>query len=116
MHPDGYIQLKDAPRTSSFRAERIFIDRVENALYKHPAVLFAAVVAKPDPKWGETPCAFVELRPGHADITEADLIGFCRDNLARFKCPKHVVFCELPKTTTGKIQKFRLREQAKALD
>jgi fatty-acyl-CoA synthase len=79
-------------------------------------MLIAAVVAKPDAKWGEAPCAFVELKPGHADVVEADLIAFCRDNLARFKCPKHVVFCELPKTTTGKIQKFRLREQAKALD
>jgi len=116
MHPDGYIQLKDRSKDIIISGgENISSIEVENALYKHPAVLFAAVVAKPDPKWGETPCAFVELRPGHADIAEADLIAFCRDNLARFKCPKHVVFCELPKTTTGKIQKFRLREQAKTL-
>ncbi|HMI98148.1 MAG TPA: acyl-CoA synthetase, partial [Micropepsaceae bacterium] len=117
MHADGYIQLKDRSKDIIISGgENISSIEVENALYKHPAVLFAAVVAKPDPKWGETPCAFVELRPGHANITEADLIAFCRDNLARFKCPKNIVFCELPKTTTGKIQKFRLREQAKTLD
>jgi fatty-acyl-CoA synthase len=117
MHADGYIQLKDRSKDIIISGgENISSIEVENALYKHPAVLFAAVVAKPDPKWGETPCAFIELKPGHPGITEADLIAFCRDNLARFKCPKHVVFCELPKTTTGKIQKFRLREQAKALD
>jgi fatty-acyl-CoA synthase len=78
-------------------------------------VLFAAVVAKRDEKWGETPCAFVETKPGFEEVDAAELIAFCRENLAHFKCPKTVVFCELPKTTTGKIQKFRLREQAKAL-
>jgi fatty-acyl-CoA synthase len=117
MHPDGYIQLKDRSKDIIISGgENISSIEIENVLYKHPAVLFAAVVAKPDPKWGETPCAFVELRPGHADVTETDLIAFCRDNLARFKCPKTIIFCELPKTTTGKIQKFRLREQAQALD
>ena len=116
MHPDGYIQLKDRSKDIIISGgENISSIEVENILYKHPAVLFAAVVAKPDPKWGETPCAFVELRPGQASVTEADLIAFCRDNLARFKCPKNIVFGELPKTTTGKIQKFRLREQAKTL-
>ncbi len=116
MHPDGYIQLKDRSKDIIISGgENISSIEVENALYKHGAVLFAAVVAKPDAKWGETPCAFVELKPGHADVSEADLIAFCRDNLARFKCPKTIIFCELPKTTTGKIQKFRLREQAKAL-
>jgi fatty-acyl-CoA synthase len=89
---------------------------VENVLYRHPAVLFAAVVAKPDEKWGESPCAFVEKKPGHEAVGEGELIAFCRGNLAHFKCPKTVVFCELPKTTTGKIQKFRLREQAKSLN
>jgi fatty-acyl-CoA synthase len=86
---------------------------VENALYKHPCVMFAAVVAVAHEKWGETPFAFVEKKPGHDAVTEADLLAFCRENLARFKCPSRLVFCELPKTTTGKIQKFKLREQAK---
>ena len=116
MHPDGYIQLKDRSKDIIISGgENISSIEVENALYKHPAVLFAAVVAKPDEKWGETPCAFVEKRPGQDAVTGADLIAFCRENLAHFKCPKTIVFCELPKTTTGKIQKFRLREQAKAL-
>ncbi len=83
-------------------------------LYKHADVQAAAVVAKPDEKWGETPCAFVELKDG-STVSEADLIAFCRQHLASFKAPKTVVFCELPKTSTGKIQKFALREQAKAL-
>ena len=81
-------------------------------LYKHPAVAAAAVVAKADAKWGETPCAFVEIRPG-AEVTEQEIIAWCRDKLARYKCPRHVVFVELPKTSTGKIQKFRLRDLAK---
>jgi len=116
MHRDGYIQLKDRSKDIIISGgENISSIEVENALYRHPAVMFAAVVAKPDDKWGETPCAFVEKKPGHDDITEANLIAFCRENLARFKCPRVVVFCELPKTTTGKIQKFRLREQAKSL-
>src|SRR6476660_9730618 len=86
MHADGYIQLKDRSKDIIISGgENISSIEVENALYKHPAVLFAAVVAKPDPKWGETPCAFVELKPGHTGVTEADLIAFCRDNLARFK-------------------------------
>ena len=88
---------------------------MENALASHPAVLFAAVVAKPDDKWGETPCAFVELRRGHDHITAEAIIAHCRENLAKFKVPRHVVFTELPKTSTGKIQKFRLREMAQKL-
>ena len=117
IHPDGYIQLKDRSKDIIISGgENISSIEVENVLYRHPSVLFAAVVAKPDEKWGETPCAFVEKKPGHESVGEADLIAFCRDNLARFKCPKTVVFCELPKTTTGKIQKFRLREQAKSLN
>jgi fatty-acyl-CoA synthase len=116
MHRDGYIQLKDRSKDIIISGgENISSIEVENALYRHPAVLFAAVVAKPDAKWGETPCAFVEKKPGRETITEADLIAFCREHLARFKCPRTVVFCELPKTTTGKIQKFRLREQARAM-
>ena len=81
-------------------------------LYKHPAVAFCAVVAKPDEKWGETPCAFVELRPG-ASATAEEILEWCRQGLARFKVPRHIVFSEVPKTSTGKIQKFKLREMAK---
>ena len=117
QHPDGYIQLRDRSKDIIISGgENISSIEVENVLYRHPAVLFAAVVARPDQKWGETPCAFVEKKPGHEAIGEADLIAFCRENLAHFKCPKTVVFCELPKTTTGKIQKFRLREHAKSLN
>ncbi|MCB1958789.1 MAG: acyl-CoA synthetase, partial [Rhodocyclaceae bacterium] len=90
---------------------------VEEALYRHPQVMEAAVVARPDATWGETPCAFVTLKPGaDADAVSADAIrAWCRDSLAHFKCPRHVVFGELPKTSTGKIQKFVLRERAAAL-
>jgi fatty-acyl-CoA synthase len=116
LHPDGYIQLKDRSKDIIISGgENISSIEVEDVLYRHPAVMFAAVVAKPDEKWGETPCAFVEKKPGHDDVDEAKLIAYCRANLAHFKCPKTIVFGELPKTTTGKIQKFRLREQAKTL-
>jgi len=116
MHPDGYIQLKDRSKDIIISGgENISSIEVEETLYRHPAVLFAAVVAKPDERWGETPAAFVEKKPGHESVTEADLLAYCREHLAHYKCPKALVFCELPKTTTGKIQKFRLREQAKAL-
>jgi len=116
MHPDGYIQLKDRSKDIIISGgENISSIEVENTLYRHPAVLFAAVVAKPDAKWGETPCAFVEKKPGFESVSESDLIAFCRENLAHFKCPRTILFGELPKTTTGKIQKFRLREQARAL-
>ena len=84
-------------------------------LYHHPAVLEAAVVARPDERWGETPCAFITLKAGQEHITAADIISFCRENLASFKVPKTVIFTELPKTSTGKIQKFVLRETARAL-
>jgi 3-(methylthio)propionyl---CoA ligase len=87
---------------------------VEDALYKHPAVAAAAVVARPDEKWGETPCAFVELKVGMS-AGEAELIAWCREHLARYKAPRTVVFGELPKTSTGKIQKFMLRERARKL-
>jgi fatty-acyl-CoA synthase len=114
-HPDGYIQLKDRSKDIIISGgENISSIEVEDALHKHPAVMFAAVVAKPDDKWGETPCAFVERKTGQ-NVTEEELLAFCRKHLARFKCPKTIVFCELPKTSTGKIQKFRLRELAKAL-
>jgi fatty-acyl-CoA synthase len=116
MHADGYIQLKDRSKDIIISGgENISTIEVENVFYKHPAVLFAAVVAKPDEKWGETPCAFIEKKPGHERVSAADLAAFCRENLAHFKCPKTIVFGELPKTTTGKIQKFRLREQARIL-
>jgi fatty-acyl-CoA synthase len=114
-YPDGYIQLKDRSKDIIISGgENISSIEVEDALFKHPAVAQAAVVARPDDKWGETPCAFVELKPG-ASATEEELIDWCRGKLARFKCPKNVVFTELPKTSTGKIQKFVLRERAKAV-
>jgi fatty-acyl-CoA synthase len=112
MHPDGYIQLKDRSKDIIISGgENISSIEVEDALYKHPAVQAAAVVAKPDEKWGETPCAFIELKPG-ASASAEDMIGWCRKHLAAYKCPRYVVFAELPKTSTGKIQKFKLREMA----
>ncbi len=115
LHPDGYIQLKDRSKDIIISGgENISSIEVEDVLYKHPAVAGAAVVAKPDAKWGETPCAFVEIRPG-AEVTAEEIIAWCRGKLARYKCPRHVVFVELPKTSTGKIQKFKLRELAKAV-
>ncbi|MFN3133828.1 acyl-CoA synthetase [Roseibium sp.] len=115
MHPDGYIQLKDRSKDIIISGgENISSIEVEDVLYKHPDVQAAAVVARPDEKWGETPCAFVELKPG-SDTTETGLMAFCKEHLASFKSPKTIVFCDLPKTSTGKIQKFALREQAKAL-
>jgi fatty-acyl-CoA synthase len=112
-HPDGYIQLKDRSKDIIISGgENISSIEVEDALYKHPAVQAAAVVAKPDDKWGETPCAFIELKPGKSASAD-DLIAWCRDNLARYKVPRHIVFAELPKTSTGKIQKFKLRDLAK---
>jgi fatty-acyl-CoA synthase len=112
-YPDGYIQLKDRSKDIIISGgENISSIEVEDALYKHPAVQAAAVVAKPDEKWGETPCAFVELKPG-ATASAADLLAWCREHLASYKCPRYLVFAELPKTSTGKIQKFKLREMAK---
>jgi fatty-acyl-CoA synthase len=112
MHPDGYIQIRDRAKDVIISGgENISSIEVEDTLYKHPAVALAAVVARPDEKWGETPCAFVELKPG-AQATAEELIAFCRENLARYKCPRHIVFRELPKTSTGKIQKFELRKAA----
>jgi 3-(methylthio)propionyl---CoA ligase len=115
MHRDGYIQLKDRSKDLIISGgENISSIEVEDALYKHPAVGAAAVVAKPDDKWGETPCAFIELKPGEK-ATRDDIIAWCRKNLAGYKCPRYVVFTELPRTSTGKIQKFKLRDMAKAV-
>ena len=115
MHADGYIQLKDRSKDIIISGgENISSIEVEDALYKHPAVAAAAVVAKPDDKWGETPCAFVELKPG-TKANADELMRWCREHLASYKCPRYVVFAEMPKTSTGKIQKFKLRELAKAL-
>jgi len=114
MQPDGYVKIKDRSKDVIISGgENISSLEVEDTLYRHPAVLAAAVVAQPDPKWGETPCAFVEVKPGAA-VTEAELIKHCRAHLARFKAPRKVIFGELPKTSTGKIQKFVLRERAKS--
>jgi len=112
VHPDGYIQLKDRAKDIIISGgENISSIEVEEALYAHPGVAFAAVVAKPDDRWGETPCAFVELKPD-AVADEAELIAWCRDRMAHYKAPRHVVFGDLPKTSTGKIQKFALRQRA----
>ena len=113
LHADGYIQLKDRSKDIIISGgENISSIEVEDVLYKHPSVAAAAVVAKPDEKWGETPCAFVELKPG-AKATAEEIIAHCQAHLARYKCPRHVVFTEIPKTSTGKIQKFKLRDAAK---
>lgn len=114
-HPDGYIEIRDRSKDIIISGgENISTIEVENVLYGHPAVLEAAVVARPDPLWGESPCAFVTLKPGQSATAES-IIGFCRDHLAHFKAPKTVVFGPLPKTSTGKVQKFQLRAQAKNL-
>ena len=115
MHPDGYIELKDRSKDIIISGgENISTIEVEGILYQHPAVAEAAVVAKFDEKWGETPCAFVGLKEG-AEVSEEEIIEFCRENLAHFKCPTKVIFKELPKTSTGKIQKFVLREEIKEI-
>jgi fatty-acyl-CoA synthase len=115
LHADGYIQLKDRSKDIIISGgENISSIEVEDVLYKHPAIQAAAVVAKPDEKWGETPCAFVELKPGK-EASPEDIIEWCRQGMARYKVPKHVVFVELPKTSTGKIQKFKLRDLAKGV-
>ena len=115
MYPDGYVKIKDRSKDVIISGgENISSIEVEDVLYRHPAVMGAAVVARPDAKWGETPCAFVELKEG-ATATPEEVIEFCRERMARFKTPKTVVFGVLPKTSTGKIQKFMLREKAKAL-
>ena len=114
-HPNGYIQVKDRSKDIIISGgENISSVEIENTITKHPSVSLAAVVAKPDEKWGETPCAFIELHEGQS-VDEKDLSNFCREHLAGFKMPKTFIFCVLPKTSTGKIQKFELREQAKTI-
>ena len=114
-HSDNYIELKDRSKDIIISGgENISSIEVEDALYKHESVSLVAVVAKPDEKWGETPCAFVELTAG-ATTKEEELINHCRENLANYKIPREIIFVNLPKTSTGKIQKFILREQAKKL-
>jgi len=114
MQPDGYVKIKDRSKDVIISGgENISSLEVEDVIYRHPAVLAAAVVARPDPKWGETPCAFVELKPG-AQVSAGEIIEHCRGHLARFKVPRYVVFGPIAKTSTGKIQKFMLREQAKS--
>ncbi|MBW8053814.1 MAG: acyl-CoA synthetase [Nitrospira sp.] len=116
VHSDGYVEIKDRAKDIIISGgENISSLEVEEVLYKHPAVMEVAVVAQPDEYWGEIPCAFVTLKPHASDVGEADIIGFCRNNLAHFKAPRKVVFCELPKTSTGKVQKTVLRERARSL-
>jgi fatty-acyl-CoA synthase len=115
-HPDGYAEIKDRLKDIIISGgENISTIEVESVLYRHPAILEAAVVARPDEKWGETPCAFVTLKPDAQGTSEAEIISFCRERMAKFKVPKTVVFVDLPKTSTGKIQKFVLRDEAKKL-
>jgi len=114
-HPDGYVEVKDRAKDIIISGgENISSLEIEEVLYKHPAIMEAAVVAKPDPKWGETPCAFVTLKNG-ASVTAEEIIRYCRDNMAHYKVPKTIVFGPLPKTSTGKIQKFVLRDRAREL-
>ncbi|MGI9046476.1 MAG: acyl-CoA synthetase [Burkholderiales bacterium] len=114
MQADGYVKIKDRSKDVIISGgENISTLEVEDVLYRHPSVLEAAVVAKADDKWGETPCAFVTLKNDANDVTDQEIIAFCRERMARFKAPRHVVFGPLPKTSTGKIQKFLLREQTK---
>jgi fatty-acyl-CoA synthase len=116
MHPDGYVEIKDRAKDIIISGgENISSLEVEEVLYKHPDVMEAAVVARPDAKWGETPQAFVTLKPGAREVTEADIIAWCRTHLAHFKCPRFVTFGPLPKTSTGKIQKFELRDRAREM-
>ena len=116
QHADGYVELKDRSKDIIISGgENISTIEVEDVLYRHPAVLEAAVVARPDETWGETPCAFVTLKPDVPPVGESEIVEFCRDNLAHFKAPKTVVFSDLPKTSTGKVQKYVLRERARRL-
>jgi fatty-acyl-CoA synthase len=115
-HPDGYVEIKDRSKDIIISGgENISSIEVEEVLYRHPAVVEAAVVAKPDPHWGETPCAFVALKPEAAPVSAAELIAWCRDHLAHYKVPRRIVFGPLPKTATGKIQKYELRERAREI-
>jgi fatty-acyl-CoA synthase len=112
MFPDGYVKVRDRSKDIIISGgENISSLEVEDILYRHPAVMAAAVVARPDARWGETPCAFIELKPG-AQVSAEEIVAHCRQHLAGFKIPRAVVFGELPKTSTGKIQKFELRKRA----
>ena len=116
MHPNGYIQIKDRSKDIIISGgENISSVEIESVIAKHKEVSLVAVVAKPDEKWGESPCAFIELIDTNKNITEEDIINYCKENMAGFKRPKHVIFGELPKTSTGKIQKFELRKKAKEI-
>jgi fatty-acyl-CoA synthase len=116
MHPDGYVEIKDRAKDIIISGgENISSLEVEEALYRHPHIMEAAVVARPDPKWGESPCAFVTLTPDAPPLAAEDVIGWCRDHLAHYKAPRTVVFGPLPKTSTGKVQKYELRERAKGI-
>ena len=116
MHGDGYIELKDRSKDIIISGgENISTIEVEAVPYRHPDILEAAVVAKPDEKWGEVGCAFVTLKPNAQDVNPESIVAFCRDNLAHFKAPRQVVYAELPKTATGKVQKYALRERARKL-
>ena len=116
MHEDGYIEIKDRAKDIIISGgENISSLEIEEVLYKHPKIMEAAVVARPDEKWGETPCAFVTPIDGETGLDEAEVTAYCRENMAHFKCPKTIIFSELPKTSTGKIQKFILRERARGL-
>jgi fatty-acyl-CoA synthase len=115
QHPDGFLEIRDRYKDIIISGgENISSIEVESVLYRHPAISSAAVVAKPDDKWGETPCAFVELKSG-TNVSADELKQFCRQHLAGFKVPKHYVFEVLPKTSTGKIEKYKLRERAKVI-
>ena len=114
-HADGYIEIRDRSKDIIITGgENVSSLEVEEILCRHPAVLEAAVVAKPDEKWGETPCAFVTLKPGSPEVSDEEIIEWCRDRLAHFKCPRHVIFTDLPRTSTGKVQKYLLRDRMKA--
>jgi fatty-acyl-CoA synthase len=115
-HPDGYVEVKDRSKDIIITGgENVSSLEVEECLYRHPGIMEAAVVARPDATWGESVCAFVVVKPGAGALSSAEVIAWCREHLAGFKVPRTVVFGELPKTSTGKIQKFMLREKAKAL-
>jgi fatty-acyl-CoA synthase len=117
VHEEGYVQITDRSKDVIISGgENISSVEVEDILHSHPSVLHAAVVAQPDDKWGEVPCAFVEIKPGAPQPTEAELVVFCRERLAHYKCPRRVTFTDIPKTATGKVQKFRLRELARSQD
>ena len=110
-HPSGYIKIQDRSKDIIISGgENISSVEVEGVLHRHPSVSIAAVIAKPDEKWGEVPCAFIELKSGE-NASEDELMNFCREHLAGFKRPKQIIFCEIPKTATGKLQKFELRKQ-----